>query len=232
MLNKLKNNRYVLLILRFLYLDLLSLHKTDLLTGIVTAFVLFLLTKNYFFTMSTSLDDLFTYSIINTVCFILTLYIYVFLISFSGEYKYKAVEGAVFILGFFITFELLLIIILFNGFIWFGVKVSIGKCPWRYLRLFLAILFLAIFWSSLRYSQRFIPRPPPIIIKPKLYFRHPRRIYFLRPFIYKIYRSWWSSKINKIKIIKKKRCYYAIQHKKKCRYYIRYKKFYAKRNVH
>jgi len=154
MLN-IKNNRYVHAVLKFLYLDIVISQFKFLYYGIVTAWLTFVTVKNFFFTIITTLDELFMYSLINALLFTVILYIYSFITSFDN-YEHIRLGGVVFILGFFLCLELVLIIILFDGFTWFNIKIIVGKCPWKYLRPFMACFFLFIFWSSIKFSQRFI----------------------------------------------------------------------------
>jgi hypothetical protein len=133
--------KYIKKIIIWLNLDILINNSKFILCGISISSLLII---SLFFYLNfikkeiiLSYDDLVYYSIVNTTVFAITLYLYsIIFVIFKGakgeltkrQLIYQHLGQAI-IFGFFLIFEIFLILLVFDLFTYVGLKIIKGKCP-------------------------------------------------------------------------------------------------------
>jgi hypothetical protein len=137
---------------KYIFIPIIIRYYLLLLLGMTLNICFFFICKNIIFTDKTSFEDLFVLSIANTTIFAITLYVYSIVTLQLTKSKPLRIKGQVFILGFFFISEFFLVLALFDCLVWFGIRVTIGTCPWIYFRPFLIVFFIIIFCLIIRFS--------------------------------------------------------------------------------
>lgn len=122
--------------------------------GVLTCFVLTYVLKEVIFDNTfITVDWIFIYSILN---FFFALVLFIFISTLCLIFEKFSIQNyfSLFILCFCFTFELILLLVLYNQLTWLGIDIPFGACPWKWLRVSFTIFFIITYLSIYKVYSR------------------------------------------------------------------------------